>query len=245
MTDLINPFDFFEMSKDITYWFRTYQIDNTNAVNISIVDVKLLYSIIFKRFLYGDHAYDSGSNGEQFYTNYIGTEKEFEMVMFKQSNNSGTLDASQDAKCIYALIVQKTKKDTDVKYTGATSENLKGMWLCVFCPRKVCEKKGCGSFSVWKVNTESVPNTKLSWYINPQSPGDVVDKYCFTTTFVDTSGTTVGDKVIIGIVGKKAYFSPKSFYLEGRHEDFLKKMPSLNGVNIVILQTNVTTVSEN
>ena len=243
MTDLINPFDFFEMSKDITYWFKSYQIDNTNAVNISIVDVELLYNIILKRFLYGDNAYDSNLGDRNFYKNYIGENKEFEMVMFKQSNNSGTLDASQDAKCIYALIVQKKK--TGNIYKGATSENLKGMWLCVFCPRKVCEKKGCGSFSIWKVNTESIPNAKLSWYINPQSPGDVVDKYCFTTTFVDTSGTTVGDKVIIGIVGKKAYFSPKSFYLEGRHEDFLKKMPSLNGVNVVILQTNVTTLSEN
>lgn len=241
MTDLNNPFDFFEMSKNITYWFKTYQIDNTNAVNITIGSINKLYNTIFKRFLYGDQAYSI--TDDDFYKTYIGDDKEFEMVLFKQSNNSGTLDVSQDTKCVYALIVQKKK--TDNKYEKATSANFVGMWLCVFCPKKVCNSEGCGSFSIWKVNVESMPNTKLSWYVDPQKPGDVTDKYCFTTTFVDTSKTTVGDKVIIGIVGNKVYFSPKSFYLEGRHEDFLKKMPSLNGANIHILKTNLRTFSGN
>lgn len=218
--------------KTIYYWFRSYQIDNTTGINTTIGNLRSLNLDIFRRFLYGDKAYDESIEDTDVAT-MIGEEAEYEIVTFKQSDNNGTLDPNQNSKCIYALILQKKQP------TIATPENFKGMWMCVFCPKKACNGIACGSFGIWKVNLEGLPNTKLSWYATPRKPGDVAHKYCITTTFVDASGTTVGDKVVFGVVQKKLYVSPKSFYLEGRHEDILKKMPNINGMNVTLLQVNL------
>ena len=211
-----------------------YQIDNTDAITVTIEPNgngntgETFNDLIMKRFLYGDQA---DSHKTESLSDTVGESKEYEIVTFKQSNNSSTLDTTQDTKCIYSLILQKKQAGT------ASSDNYKGMWLCIFCPKKACSSTGCGNFSIWKINTISMPNTKLSWF---KTGSGTTPKYSITTTFTDTSGTTVGDKVIIGIVGSKFYLSPKSFYLEGRHEDILKKMPSLNGVNITILSKNIS-----
>lgn len=224
--------------EQLIYWFNTYQIDNTLGISTTIGNLRTLNSDILKRFLYGDKAYGSSLASEFNIDNFVGDNKKYEMITFKQSGNSNTLNPDQDTRCFYSLILEK------INPGSATPENYKGMWLCVFCPRKVCNSVACGLFNIWKVNTGGVPESKLSWYTVAKKPGDVVHKYCITTDFVDSSKTTVGDKVIIGIVGNKVYLSPKSFYLEGMHEDILKRMPNINGMKIDIITINLEVPAE-
>ena len=224
------------MSTNIVYWARTYQVDNTKVPNppignITVGNVESYNQDVLWRFLYGDKA--PVSDFQKLPIDQIaGQSKLYEIVTFTQSNNTNTLDTSLETKCIYSIIIKKEEE-------GEASEtNFEGMWLCVFCPRRVCEGTGCGIFNIWKVNLDGLPHTKLSWSKEGDPSNGISPKFCITTNFVDSSGTTVGDKVVIGIVSDKVYLSPKSFFLEGRHEDILKKMPNPDGMNITIIGLN-------
>lgn len=213
---------------ECVYWFRTYQIDNSES-KVLDYDFKVRYenynAEIVSRLLLGDK---SDPQNLEDIKNLIGTDKMYEIVTFKQKTNNGTLNKSDDSRCIYSLIM---KKKTAGEYSA---DQFDALWLAVFCPTKVCSGVACGKFNIWKVNIEGIPNTKLLWDHSN-------DKYCIVTSFKGN-----GDKAVIGVIGKqgsaKFYLSTLSFYLEGRHEDILKRFPSggyTSGINIYYLQTNL------
>lgn len=243
---------------ECTYWFKGYQIDNTDK-NILSNDFKLRYSDynaqVLTRLLLGDK---SGADETELNANVnmvkklIQGHKEgtttkpgiYEIITFKQKTNNGSLPVDQDSRCIYSIILRK--KDAVALDANNTSENLDAMWLAVFCPRTVCNEVGCGPFHIWKVNLEGIPNVRLQWYSDVNyTSSNPTPRFCIVSDFKGN-----GEKPIFGVMGKqgsgdaKFYLSSLSFYLEGRHEDILKKFPKpvkdgkLDGVNIYYLQFN-------
>lgn len=249
------------MTLECTYWFKGYQIDNSDE-NILANDFKLRYSDynaqVLTRLLMGDQ---SGTSETTLNTNVDAVKKliqgykesstaqpqngPYEIITFKQRTNNGTTPADQDSRCIYSIILKK--KSAIALTTSNSSENLDAMWLAVFCPRKgaTCNEVGCGPFHIWKVNLEGIPNVKLQWYSDVNYTAND-PRYCIVSDF------NGGEKPLFGVMGKqssdkaKFYLSPLSFYLEGRHEDILKKIPKpinsknglLDGFNIYYLQFN-------
>ena len=215
--------------EDCVYWFKTYQIDNSddkilrNDFKIKMEDYN---KEVISRFLLGDK---HDSNNLTSIANLIGKDKTYEIITFKQRTYCGQTDISKDTRCIYSIIL---KKGTDDKFD---------MWFVVFCPRSYCSSNGeaCGTFSIWKVNFDGIPNIKLMW-----ESGDKLSesskKFCVVTWF-----NKKGEKPVFGALPKSGnnqiYLSPLSFYMEGRHEDILKKYPAegyTNGMNIYYLQLN-------
>lgn len=247
------------MTLECTYWFKGYQIDNTGK-NILENDFKLRYSDynaqVLTRLLMGDQSgVDDLETNVSAVKKLIQGYKEpgntqaqnglYEIITFKQRTNNGTTDASQDSRCIYSIILKK--KTAVALNANNSSANLGAMWLAVFCPRTVCSEIGCGPFHIWKVNFEGIPNVRLQWYsdVNYTSANP---RYCIVS---DIKGS--GEKPLFGVMGQqgssnaKFYLSPLSFYLEGRHEDILKKVPKpmdktiptrSDGFNIYYLQFN-------
>lgn len=241
---------------ECTYWFKGYQIDNSDE-NILANDFKLRYSDynaqVLTRLLMGDQA---GADQTTLNTNVDAVKKLiqgnttasnglYEIITFKQRTNNGTTDPSQDSRCIYSIILKK--KSAVVLDANNSNENLGAMWLAIFCPRKgaTCNEVGCGPFHIWKVNLEGIPNVKLQWYSDVNYTA-ANPRYCIVSDF------NGGEKPLFGVMGKqgsgdaKFYLSSLSFYLEGRHEDILKKVPKpinsknglLDGFNIYYLQFN-------
>lgn len=247
---------------ECTYWFKGYQIDNSDE-NILANDFKLRYSDynaqVLTRLLLGDK---SGADETELNANVNMVKKLiqgykasdnaqpqngiYEIITFKQRTNNGTTDPSQDSRCIYSIILKK--KNAIPLNTSNSSENLDAMWLAVFCPRKgaTCNEMGCGPFHIWKVNLEGIPNVRLQWYSDVNYTA-ANPRYCIVSDFKGN-----GEKPLFGVMGKqsssdaKFYLSSLSFYLEGRHEDILKKVPKpvnsknglLDGFNIYYLQFN-------
>lgn len=250
---------------ECTYWFKGYQIDNSDK-NILANDFKLRYSDynaqVLTRLLMGDQ---SGKDDNELSANVNAVKKliqgykepgstqaqngPYEIITFKQRTNNGTTPADQDSRCIYSIIL---KKKNAIPLTASnSSENLDAMWLAVFCPRKeaTCSEMGCGPFHIWKVNFEGIPNVRLQWYSDVNYTSlNPTPRYCIVS---DIKGS--GEKPLFGVMGRqssneaKFYLSPLSFYLEGRHEDILKKVPKpmdktvptrLDGFNIYYLQFN-------
>ena len=248
---------------ECTYWFKGYQIDNSDK-NILANDFKLRYSDynaqVLTRLLMGDqsgvddletnvNAVKKLIQGYKDPDNTAATPQDglYEIITFKQRTNNGTTTADQDSRCIYSIILKKKKAEKlDVNNSSA---NLDAMWLAIFCPRTVCSEIGCGPFHIWKVNFEGIPNVRLQWYSDVNyTSSNPTPKYCIVS---DIKGS--GEKPLFGVMGRqgsneaKFYLSPLSFYLEGRHEDILKKVPKpmdkavptrLDGFNIYYLQFN-------
>ena len=248
---------------ECTYWFKGYQIDNTDK-NILANDFKLRYSDynaqVLTRLLMGDQsgAGDLETNvsavkkliqGYKDPDNTAATPQDglYEIITFKQRTNNGTTTADQDSRCIYSIILKKKKAEK--LDANNSSANLDAMWLAIFCPRTVCSEIGCGPFHIWKVNFEGIPNVRLQWYSDVNyTSSNPTPKYCIVSDFKGS-----GEKPLFGVMGRqgsndaKFYLSPLSFYLEGRHEDILKKVPKpmdktvptrLDGFNIYYLQFN-------
>lgn len=243
---------------ECTYWFKGYQIDNTDK-NILANDFKLRYSDynaqVLTRLLLGDQ---SGADETDLNANVNMVKKLiqgykasdsatpsdgiYEIITFKQKTNNGSLDSKEDSRCIYSIILKK--KNAIPLNTSNSNDNLDAMWLAVFCPRTVCNDMGCGPFHIWKVNLEGIPNVRLQWYSDVNYTA-ANPRYCIVSDFKGN-----GEKPLFGVMGKqgskeaKFYLSSLSFYLEGRHEDILKKFPKptdsgrLDGVNVYYLQFN-------
>lgn len=217
--------------EECVYWFRTYQIDNSDD-RVLEYDFKVRLDNynreIISRLLLGDKHDAEPDNLVSFTDPLIGKNKPYEILTFKQRTRNGSTPKSDDTRCIYSIII---KKDL--------SESLEKMWFAVFCPTKVCSGVACGRFSIWKVNFEGIPNLKLMW--DYSSAKDYYSRCCMVTWFKGK-----GEKAIFGAIGKqgnnaKFYFSPLSFYLEGRHEDALKKYPLAgytSGMDVYYLQFN-------
>ena len=250
---------------ECTYWFKGYQIDNSDK-NILANDFKLRYSDynaqVLTRLLLGDK---SGADETELSDNVnmvkklIQGYKEsgstppqpgiYEIITFKQKTNNGSITIDQDSRCIYSIILKK--KEAVALDSTNSNANLDTMWLAVFCPRRenTCNEMGCGPFHIWKVNLEGIPNVRLQWYSDVNyTSSNPTPRYCIVSDFKGN-----GEKPLFGVMGKqgsseaKFYLSSLSFYLEGRHEDILKKFPKpmdksssgrLDGVNIYYLQFN-------
>lgn len=246
---------------ECTYWFKGYQIDNSEK-NILVNDFKLRYSDynaqVLTRLLLGNQSgldenelNDNVNMVKKLIQGYKSSESAtpsngiYEIITFKQKTNNGSLNIDQDSRCIYSIILRK-KNAISLDSTNS-SENLDAMWLAIFCPRRgvTCGEIGCGPFHIWKVNLEGIPNVRLQWYTNDGSYSTGNPRFCIVSDFKGN-----GEKPIFGVMGKqntneaKFYLSSLSFYLEGRHEDILKKFPKpikdgrLDGFNIYYLQFN-------
>lgn len=224
--------------EDCVYWFKTYQIDNSDDKvlrNDFKIKMDKYNSEVISRLLLGDKYDPSNSTQLQSIENLIGTGtgKIYEIITFKQRTNNGQTDTSKDTRCIYSIIL---KKGTGEKFD---------MWFAVFCPSIYCASNGevCGTFNFWKVNFDGIPNIKLMWE-SGESLRESSKKFSVVTWF-----NKKGEKPIFGALPKSGnnqlYLSPLSFYLEGRHEDILKKYPAegyTNGMNIYYLQLNLDTM---
>ena len=100
------------------------------------------------------------------------------------------------------------------------------MWLGIIYPKVICGQANIseGEVKFWKLNMDTIPMKKVMWV---ESNVANAPKYGYLTW----NGSN-GDKILIGIVQNAFYLSPLSIYLEGRHEDILKRMPSLKGIGI-------------
>ena len=244
---------------ECTYWFKSYQINNSQDCLIN--DYKLKYqdynAQVLTRLLLGDQSGDDLSGKvdkiKELIQGYEGGNGPYEIITFKQRTNNGQLNVNEDSRCIYSIILKK-KKGEDNKYVALTKDNANGyfdsMWLAIFYPKQgsTCNGIACGPFHIWKVNLDGIPNVKLQWTtessIKLGENGD--PRFSIVSDF---NGN--GEKPIFGIIGKqnsaKFYLSNLSFYLEGRHEDVLKKYPKpidsktgmLDGINIYYLQKNL------
>lgn len=215
---------------DCVYWFKTYQVDNSDdkiLKNDFKIKLENYNREVISRLLLGDK---HDPENLSFTDNLIGVGKTYEIITFKQRTNNGQTDISKDTRCIYSIILKRG--------SGETFD----MWFVIFCPRAYCPSNGeaCGTFNIWKVNFEGVPNIKLMW-----ESGEVLrespKKFCVVTWFNEK-----GEKPVFGTLPKSGnhllYLSPLSFYLEGRHEDILKKYPAdgyTSGMNIYYLQLNL------
>lgn len=266
--NLIYHLIFFE-NMECTYWFKTYQINNSQDCLTN--DYKLKYedynAQVLTRLLLGDQ---SGKDANDLNTNVSKIKKliqgykesgsatpsngPYEIITFKQRTNNGQLNVNEDSRCIYSIILKKKKDETENKYAVLTKDNANGyfdsMWLAIFYPKQgsTCNGIACGPFHIWKVNLDGIPNVKLQWITESdiKSGGNGDPRFCIVSDF---NGN--GEKPIFGIIGKqnsaKFYLSNLSFYLEGRHEDVLKKYPKpidsktgmLDGINIYYLQKNL------
>lgn len=208
---------------EIVYWFKNYQIDNT--VTVSDNAIKLTSSFndqIMSKFLFGNR-----STAESDIRNMYGQNKKYEIASFLQNTNLGTLNSQLEVKCIFTLIIRK-ESEAEI----STENEITDMWLGILYPKVICGQANIseGEVKFWKINMDTVPMKKVMWAKSgvPNAP-----KY----GYLSWNGSN-GDKVLIGIVQNAFYLSPLSFYLEGRHEDILKRMPSLKGIGISNLTVN-------
>lgn len=208
---------------EIVYWFKNYQIDNT--VTVSDNTIKLTTSFndqIMNKFLFGNRS-TTESNIRDMY----GQNKKYEIVTFLQNNNLGTLNSQLEVKCIFTMIIRKQSEAAI-----STENEITDMWLGILYPKVICGQANIneGEIKFWKLNMDTIPMKKVMWAKSgvPNAP-----KY----GYLSWNGSN-GDKVLIGIVQNAFYLSPLSIYLEGRHEDVLKRMPSLKGIGISNLTVN-------
>lgn len=208
---------------EIVYWFKNYQIDNT--VTVSDNTIKLTSSFndqIMSKFLFGNR-----STVESDIRDMYGQEKKYEIASFLQNTNLGTLNSQLEVKCIFTLIIRKQSEAAI-----STENEITDMWLGILYPKVICGQSNIseGDVKFWKLNMDTIPMKKVMWAKSgvPNAP-----KY----GYLSWNGSN-GDKVLIGIVQNAFYLSPLSFYLEGRHEDILKRMPNLKGIGISNLTVN-------
>ena len=202
---------------EVVYWFKDYQIDNTVTVTDNTIKLTQNFNKeIMKKFFFGN----SSENGNDINTMY-GQEKKYEIVSFLQNTNLGTLSSQLEVKCIFTLIIRKQNEAII-----STENEITDMWLGIIYPKVICGQANIseGEVKFWKLNMDTIPMKKVMWV---ESNVANAPKYGYLTW----NGSN-GDKILIGIVQNAFYLSPLSFYLEGRHEDVLKRMPSLKGIGI-------------
>ena len=202
---------------EVVYWFKDYQIDNTVTVTDNTIKLTQNFNKeIMKKFFFGN----SSENGNDINTMY-GQEKKYEIVSFLQNTNLGTLSSQLEVKCIFTLIIRKQNEASI-----STENEITDMWLGIIYPKVICGQANIseGEVKFWKLNMDTIPMKKVMWV---ESNVANAPKYGYLTW----NGSN-GDKILIGIVQNAFYLSPLSFYLEGRHEDVLKRMPSLKGIGI-------------
>lgn len=204
---------------EIVYWFKDYQIDNTVTVSDNAIKLTSGFNKeIMKKFMFGNGPAAPEGN----ITDLYGQEKKYEIVSFLQNTNLGTLNAQLEVKCIFTLIIRKQQE----KAVGVDNNEITDMWLGILYPKVICGQANIseGDVKFWKINMDTIPMKKVMW---AESGVANAPKY----GYLSWNGSN-GDKVLIGIVQNAFYLSPLSFYLEGRHEDILKRMPSLKGIGI-------------
>ena len=211
---------------EIVYWFKNYQIDNTTPISENSFKITSTFNKnVMKSFFYGNS--DLEINDEDLTSKY-GQDKIYEIISFIQTDNLGTLNSQSEIKIIFSLIAKKQSAGI----FNSTSNSITEMWLGVTYPKVICSNSNIsdGEIKFWKINLDTIPMKKVMWCSTgvANSP-----KYGYLT-----SNGSKGDKILIGIVQKAFYLSPLSFYLEGIHEDILKKMPNLNGMGITNLTLN-------
>lgn len=204
---------------EIVYWFKDYQIDNT--VTVSDNAIKLTQSFnkeIMKKFFFGN---GSTVPEDSVINTMYGDKKQYEIVSFLQNTNLGTLNAQLEVKCIFTLIIRKQSAESI-----SIDNQITDMWLGILYPKVICGQANIseGDVKFWKINVDTIPMKKVMW---AESGVANAPKY----GYLSWNGSN-GDKVLIGIVQNAFYLSPLSFYLEGRHEDILKRMPSLKGIGV-------------
>lgn len=202
---------------EVVYWFKDYQIDNTSTVSDNAIKLTTGFNEhIMQKFLFGN-----GPASEGNIRDFFGDKKQYEIVSFLQNTNLGTLNAQLEVKCIFTLIIRKQS-------AGSISidNQITDMWLGILYPKVICGQANIseGDVKFWKINVDTIPMKKVMW-----AESGVANAPKFG--YLSWNGSN-GDKVLIGIVQNAFYLSPLSFYLEGRHEDILKRMPSLKGIGI-------------
>lgn len=203
---------------EIVYWFKDYQIDNTVTVSDNAIKLTSKFNEqIMQKFMFGNGPATVEGN----ITDLYGQQKKYEIVSFLQNTNLGTLNAQLEVKCIFTLIIRK-QNEGEV----SVSNEITDMWLGILYPKVICGQANIseGDVKFWKINMDTIPMKKVMW---AESGVANAPKY----GYLSWNGSN-GDKVLIGIVQNAFYLSPLSFYLEGRHEDILKRMPSLKGIGI-------------
>lgn len=201
---------------EVVYWFKDYQIDNT--VTVTDNAIKLTQSFnkeIMRKFFFGNGPEDSDVSA------MYGQSTKYEIVSFLQNTNLGTLSAQLEVKCIFTLIIRKQNEGG-----VSVSNEITDMWLGILYPKVICGQANIsdGEVKFWKINMDTIPMKKVMW---AESGVANAPKY----GYLSWNGNN-GDKILLGIVQNAFYLSPLSFYLEGRHEDILKRMPSLKGIGI-------------
>lgn len=202
---------------EVVYWFKDYQIDNT--VTVTDNAIKLTQSFnkeIMRKFFFGNGPEDRSDVGAMY-----GQNTKYEIVSFLQNTNLGTLSSQLEVKCIFTLIIRK-QNEGEVSVDNEITD----MWLGILYPKVICGQANIsdGEVKFWKINMDTIPMKKVMW---AESGVANAPKY----GYLSWNGSN-GDKILLGIVQNAFYLSPLSFYLEGRHEDILKRMPSLKGIGI-------------